>query len=268
MKELSIEEIKLIQLEILRVFDDFCKSKGIKYFLSNGTLLGAVKYGGYIPWDDDIDVFMMREEYDKLIKASGEINEKTNLTLNAFENNEAYLFPFAKLSDNSTLLVEKGYSGIDMGINMDIFPIDNYGKNPEDCTKIFSRFKKYRKQLNRAKLKISESKTVWHMIGKFVFTFLYKLIGAKHYCNKIIKKATASGVADDYKGNVIWGFYGPSEAFPKKLFEETVEVEFEGEKYNAPKNYDEYLTGLYGEWKKDPPPEKQKTHHTYKAYRK
>lgn len=268
MIELTIEEIKKIQLEILRDFDGFCRANDIKYFLSNGTLLGAVKYKGYIPWDDDIDVFMLREEYDKLVNTFKEKNKNKNLTLNAVENNSSYLFPFAKLSDNSTLLVENGYLGVDIGINIDIFPVDNYGKTPEDCADTFKRFEKYRKRLNKAKLKITASKTVWHTAAKFVFTFLYKLVGAKYYCRKIIKEATTLGTADNYRGNVVWGFYGASEAFPKELFEEMAEVEFEGEKYNAPKDYDRYLTGLYGEWRKDPPTEKQKTHHTYKAYKK
>lgn len=102
MRELSLDELREVELDILKTFHNFCEENKIKYYLSNGTLLGAVKYRGFIPWDDDIDVFVPREDYDRLISIFKD-SEKYHLF--AFERNERYRYLFAKLCDMATLKV-------------------------------------------------------------------------------------------------------------------------------------------------------------------
>lgn len=264
MKELSLEEIKCLQVDLLKHFDAFCQAHGIRYFLCNGTLLGAVKYKGYIPWDDDIDVCLPREDYDRLIREYTDPTESYELL--SFETNPAFLFPFAKFANKKTKLIEANAKDSIYGVNLDVFPLDSFGQDAGQIQETFNRFQKMRRKLNGAKLKNYVSNNIVKCVGKFVLTLRYKLFGAKRYCRKMIEEAKA--IRGDYIGDVVWGFYGCGEAFHRSVFEETIFVEFEGKAYPAPKKYDEYLTGLYGDWRSDPPLEKQTTHHVYHAYLK
>ena len=102
MKELSLQEIKQVELEILKEFNSFCEENNIRYFLAFGTLLGAIRYKGFIPWDDDVDVLVPRDDYNRLLKQF-QNNEK--YCLYAFERDKKYSFPFAKLCDMKTRLL-------------------------------------------------------------------------------------------------------------------------------------------------------------------
>ena len=122
MKELSLKEIKEIEFELLKKFDSFCKENNVRYFLSNGTLLGAVKYKGFIPWDDDIDVLVPREDYDSLIEL---FHDDGRYKLFAFERNAEYRYPFAKFCDMRTRKAEGNIdNGVALGVDIDIFPLD------------------------------------------------------------------------------------------------------------------------------------------------
>ena len=105
MQELTLQEIKEIELEILKHFHAFCQENNIRYFISHGTLLGTIRYKGFIPWDDDIDVLVPREDYDRLL-AIFQDNERYQLF--HFEKDSRFLFPFAKLCDMTTRKIENG----------------------------------------------------------------------------------------------------------------------------------------------------------------
>lgn len=263
-KELSIEEIKALQLEILNHLDAFCRENGIKYALCNGSLLGAIKYHGYIPWDDDIDVCLLREDYNRLVKEHQD--PQGRFSLRCFERDRSFLFPFAKMEDTNTDLVEAGSKSATFGVNIDVFPIDSFGDTPDEVENTSKIFNRLRKHLNCAKLRSYSSRNIGRSILKFGYCFPFRLVGAQRYCKRIM--AWARRGKGRYYGDVVWGFYGPGEAFQRAMFEEMTEVEFEGRLYPAPRSFDEYLTGLYGDWRQDPPPEKQKTHHSFKAYKK
>ena len=268
MKELQLSEIRKIQVAILRHFDSFCNQNQIRYFLCNGTLLGAVKYKGYIPWDDDIDVFLPRADYERFIRLYHAQNENSVYQLRAFELEQKYFLPFAKLMDTQTRLIEKNVADVGLGVNIDVFPIDNFGDTIDEAVKTYHRMKRLRRKLALAKLNDYSSTSFVKRMGKILLSTCHKIVGAEYYCKKIIGLAVGKDGETSYQGNCVWGFYGPGEAIAKELFDETVMVEFEGEFYPAPIGYDTYLRGLYGEYEKDPPKEKQVTHHSYRAYRK
>ena len=268
MKELTLQELRNIQFELLKHFKEFCEHNGIRYFICNGTLLGAVKYHRYIPWDDDIDVFLPRLDYDRLLEAFAEKNDNASYEIMSFGRTENYYYPFAKLIDTRTKLIEKNVCDINLGVNIDIFPIDNIGNTPKEVSRNFAKMKKLRKKLNWARLNDYTSSSIVKKLAKIIISSGYKLVGAKRYCEKIIALGKANKNDTEYIGNYIWGFYGTGEALPKKCFSSTVDVVFEGITFPAPVGYHEYLQGLYGDYSKEPPPEKQKTHHSFKAYRK
>ena len=265
MERLSLEDIKVVQLDILKNLDEFCKASNIHYFLCNGSLLGAVKYKGYIPWDDDIDVCLLRKDYDRLIQEYSD--PEGRYVLLSLNKTEGFLFPFAKLSDQRTMMVENISVQSTYGVNIDVFPIDCYGDSLEAVQNISVYMNNLRKCLNWSKLKNYKSNSIVKSILKWMYSLPYKVIGGKYYCRKMIARATKKQNGT-YYGNVVWGFYGAGEAFDKKLFTEQTTVTFEGGQYPAPKDYDQYLSGLYGKWREDPPLEKQKSHHVFSAYLK
>lgn len=269
MKELNLSEIRGIQLELLIELDKFCKENNIKYFLCNGTLLGAVKYKGYIPWDDDIDVCLLREDYERLISIYNQQNTNSKYKLFSFQTEKNYFFPFAKLSDQTTVLVESNIdNGVQFGLNIDIFPIDNYGNNKFEIKRNFRKFKSLRQMLNLSKLKNFTSATKTKYYIKKIVSYPFRVRGAKYFTEKINNLGLSSTASKKFIGNCVWGFYGVGEAHEKCVFKETILKEFEGKEFPVPIGYDSYLRGLYGDYHKDPPISEQCTHHSFKAYSK
>ena len=266
MKELSLQELKEIELETLKMFRDFCNENGISYFLSNGTLLGAVKYKGFIPWDDDIDVFVPRDDYDRMLTL---FKDNDRYKLFAFEKNEKYPYPFAKLCDMRTYKEQTIYKNRDvkLGVEMDIFPLDAWNNDYEQAKLEGKKINNYIKLLKLTKLEEPLTKNpLKHVVWAAIIAFL-KLLGSKYFVKQIMR-ITSNRPNSEYRylGCKSWCLYGEREIVPANVFEDSVEVEFEGEIFNAPVGFDTYLRMLYGDYENDPPIDKQKTHHAFVAY--
>lgn len=266
MKELTLEELKVIEFDLLKVFDEFCKKNNIRYFLAYGTLLGAVRYKKFIPWDDDVDLLIPRDDYNRMIEL---FQDTERYRLFAFEKNQEYRYPFAKLCDMTTRKDEFGYNnGIELGVDIDLFPLDAWDDNLEKAKKEARYIKKNMGYLTRSKLKKPDS---INPIKRFVkgFVVLYcKMFGYKHYIKKIMKATVKpEQKGNNYVGAKIWCVYGERGIIPAEAFSEAIDIEFEGQMFPAPVGYDKYLTCLYGDYLPEPPKEKQKTHHGFKAYR-
>lgn len=267
MTELSLNEVKEIAFQILIHFKSFCEKNDIRYFLSNGTLLGAIKYRQFIPWDDDIDVFVVREDYEKLIRLYDDSKE---YCLFARERNGDFCYPFAKLCDMRTRKKEVNINNrVELGVDIDIFPLDVFPNDISQAKKQVNEINSIIEQLNFAKLKFNSGKNIFCTVIKNVIILFNKIITAEKHLNKI-ERIVSCG--DDnaemvFCGCLVWPIYGEREIIPAEVFSDTIEVEFEGEKFPAPIGYDIYLRSLYGDYEQDPPLEKQKTHHLFKAYR-
>ena len=261
-KELSLLEIKKITFEILKHFALFCEQHNICFFLSNGTLLGAVKYNGFIPWDDDVDVLVPREDYNRLIAL---YQDSERYQLFSTERDAKFYYTFAKLCDMSTVKEEINIdNGISLGIDIDIFPLDY-------CTEHLCTWWS-RKQIK------------WYQIGCILSKFrsskgklFYKRIlidycrfkGFNYFQRRLMKKIKReSKRGNSHAGCLIWPIYGEREVLPLSVFESTVSVIFEGIQFQAPIGYDTYLRSLYGDYENDPPIEMQRSHHKYMAYRR
>lgn len=267
MKELSLQEIKQIELEILKEFHSFCVANNIRYFLAFGTLLGAIRYKGFIPWDDDVDVLVPRDDYDRLMTL---FQDSDRYRLYSFERNRKYRFPFAKLCDMTTSLTEIYYpnNGVDLGVNMDIFPLDYWDNDSEKAKEELRRIRKINACLSY--LKVDKPQTnnplryaVWSVIVAYC-----KMRGSAHYIQKVIRECNKPEQRGScYVGPKVWPIWGERVIVSAEVFAETIEIEFEGEKFFAPAGYDTYLTSLYGDYLPEPPVEKRKTHHSFKAYK-
>ena len=266
MKELTLQELKEIEFEILKFFDAFCKENNIKYYLSHGTLLGAIRYKKFIPWDDDVDLLIPRADYDRMLKI---FKDTDRYHLFAFEKDETYRYPVAKLCDMTTRKEEFSYNNVlELGVDIDLFPLDAWDDDLEKAKKEAKYIGKNMFRLVLSKLKRPDSVAPLKRFVKGIAMLWCKMHGSQYYIKKIIKASAKNPEENSkYLGCKAWCVYGEKGIIPAEVFQETALIEFEGELFPAPKDYDTYLTCLYGNYLPEPPKEKQKTHHNFKAYR-
>ena len=267
MKELTLQELKEIELEILIKFDAFCKENNIRYYLAFGTLLGAIRYKGFIPWDDDIDVLVPREDYERLLTI---FQDSEIYRLYSIERNRKYAFPFAKLCDMRTKLVETSYpnNGVALGVNIDIFPLDHFSDDLQEAKREISRIKRYNAGLSYLKVDRPQTNNPIRFVAWSLIILCCKLLGSEYFIRKVNKECKKSSQVDSrYVGAKSWPIWGDRVIAPAEAFEKTIEIEFEGKMFPAPFGYDAYLTCLYGDYLPEPPKEKQKTHHFFTAHR-
>lgn len=254
------EELKKIQLEILEEVADFCEDQGLNYFLGYGTLIGAIRHHGYIPWDDDVDIVMPRPDYDRFISTFNKTHDVRQVIENSLDRK--YTLPFAKVHDTRTYMHETMYkdSG-EFGVYIDVFPLDGYG----DARQLAS-IKKMSKWLNAKKAVIDGQRT----LKKNLIIALGKVCLIGKSASDIVREMDKVARRYDYQSSVrvksLFSVYGDNEACDKELLKETIFVEFEGAKYRVPRNYDTYLRKIYGDYMKLPPKEAQVTHHTFKVW--
>lgn len=268
-KDIKLKDMQKIEIELLKEIKKICKKLNIKYYLCGGTLLGAVRHKGFIPWDDDIDIYLMRDDYEKLeqyfIDNDG---MHKDYRLFSMKLNDDYYYPMMKLIDTKTYMRELDTTEIkDMGVYLDIFPLDGCPNNTF-LRKIFlKRMSLLKKTAYMAYYDKFETGTKLLKPIKFIWFKLSKLIGSRRvalYMEKLAKKYNPS--KSDYVGNVLSG--ESKEIIPSSVYTESALYEFEGEKHPGVKNYDIYLTAMYGDYMTLPPKEKQVTHHKYIAYYK
>ena len=267
MKNIDVEELKKIQIDILDYFDAFCKKNGINYWLDYGTLLGAIRHHGYIPWDDDIDIGMLRADY---LKAETLFNQQSNgkYMFSTPVNDKSYCYPFGKIIQTNTVLFEYGTEGVKTGVYVDVFPYDNSPKDIKIVKRMF-RARDYLGRIRRLQLPMREGLSLKKKTLYKLGAMLFKLI-PKNSINRLIDRK-----ARKYEGTdtgMVSSFTDTYEtrhlSVPRTLFENFVEVEFEGKKYPAPSDYDFWLSSFYGDYMTLPPEEQRVPHHVFEAYYK
>ena len=266
MKELTLQELKETELEILKMFDAFCKENNIKYYLSHGTLLGAIRYKKFIPWDDDVDLLIPREDYNRMLRL---FKDSDRYQLFTFERDPNCSLPYTKLCDMSTRKVEVAHDdGSKLGVDIDLFPLDAWD---DDLEKAKKEARYLLKNVNKLRLIRMEKPNTAHPLKKLkgwmILSYL-KMRGSKPYIKKILRVSTnKKSKGSRYLGCKAWCVYGEKGIIPAEVFADTVDIEFEGMMFPAPIGWDTYLTCLYGDYLPEPPKDKQKSHHHFKAYR-
>ena len=258
MKAISLDELKSIQLDLLQKTADFCENNGLRYFLCGGTLIGAIRHKGYIPWDDDIDIAMPRPDYDQFVKT---FNQQYNYCqVASLEVNLKYEYAFAKVFDNRIVFKELHYPGDIFGVHIDVFPADGV-KNSMQVYKIMILHKFLNtKRANYYKRTIS--KKIINTIGKL----LLLPFSARQIAKLMDHEARKYTFGSMPKSGVIANPYGPCEIVDKSVFESEVYHEFEGRDFRVPVGYDTWLRSVYGDYMQLPPEEHRVSHHIFEAY--
>ena len=275
LKEMSLEEVRTCSIGILNFIVSVCKRNNLTYYLCGGTLLGAVRHGGFIPWDDDIDIMMPRHDYERLFEVWP---EDENFKVLNYKNTHNWPFAFGKAVDKRTLKLEPIRMDSQLiGVDVDIFPIDNLPDDEAESEKLFVDVAKAGRRLGiqlSAYGRGPASRTVFWTIFRNIFVFIIRVseilrLTSVYRCTK-----NFDAIAQRYNktethfcGITAIDHYGSKERNPKSNFSEATEVLFEGGAYPAPIGYPDYLARLYGnDYMELPPVEKRRTHHTFKAY--
>lgn len=259
-RTVSLPEMRQIQLDILIKVDEYCRENGIRYSLGGGTLLGAVRHKGYIPWDDDIDLMMPRPDYERFL--DGFDGKYDNLSMQHYRNNSKCCKPFLKISDNRTILIENIQK---CGVNIDVFPIDGLPVDGKDIDSFFERF-------NIEVSKLVRSTNLLGIKRRYVVVLIKQLVkqiifpSRKKAVERFQKFITTYDFETSQFAASVVGAYGLKEVMETSVFKSYIELPFEGHLFMCIAGYDAYLTKHYGDYMKLPAKEKQVSHHDFEAY--
>lgn len=265
MKAIYLEEIKRIQLDVLQAVHEFCLKHNIKYSLGCGSMLGMIRHKGYIPWDDDIDIYLLRNDYNKLVSTFPQ-KYKGIYEIDSLNNNSKCERAYAKAYDTRTIVEEEAINKYKIGVNIDIYPID---KVPED-EKLWHSYNKKRRFIQRLYelklIKINNKRSFY----KNIVIFLGKIIlfpisthRLAQYINSFAQKYNDSNSTKVFE--CVQGML-QKRPFEHSLFEKIKLMPFEDRNFCGFEDYDKYLSNAYGNYMQLPPEEKRISHHDLKAY--
>ena len=250
MKKITPNDVKKIEVGILDFIDDICKKNSINYFIAYGTLLGAIRHSGFIPWDDDIDICMKREDYNKFMNILASLRHNRY----KFLENKLQKNYFYEYGTRTRIITHDVIENDEEGVWVDVFPLDNanflvkFQKVIIDILIVLRIFSVY------TTFPSSKRSKIWYPIWLFS-----RAIGPKLFIS--LSTLLFDMCKDnDSKYLAVLCDFGCEYCYDRNLFKELTEVAFEGKMYPAPKNYIAYLTQQYGDFMKLPSVEKQIPH--------
>lgn len=260
-RKIEGEELKQIQMQILDVVHAFCEKHHIVYWLDCGTLLGAIRHKGYIPWDDDIDIGMLRPDYDRFMQLFN--NENARYQFKSIENDITFCYAYGKVLDTNTVLYEPDKSGTKLSVNIDVFVYDNVPNDDRKLKRMFQKrnlynFMDYMHRINRPHGSFIKKIGIF-MIHAMLLPFpenyfcVHKNKNAKKYVNQQTMRV----------GNLSASSYA---YWDKSILKRFTVAEFENKYYYIPVEFDAYLKVFFSDYMQLPPEKKRVSHHKFEAY--
>ena len=266
MQRVSVQELKEIELNILLEIDQFCRRHGLRYYLSSGTLLGAIRHKGFIPWDDDADVMMPRPDFDRFMN----LYQSDKYIMN-YPGKRGYFQSIGKLAHTGTILIQKlPLADEPIGVHVDILPLDG---EPDDdvefkkhlyALKLLHRRSLHLRRLRFFPITFEYIKTCFQKIREFRKTMFMSFPRVYRKIDKIVHRYDYE--CSKYVGYITMSRYGAKQRHCRQLFDDSISVEFEGHDFLAPAGYDEYLRNLFGDYMQLPPEDKRVSAHVWTAY--
>ena len=270
-KALSLEEIQKISLEILLQVTDLCEKLKLRYFLAWGTLIGAIRHKGFIPWDDDVDIWVPRADYEKFVQYCIDNKKKIKpFELHHYKTNKKYIYPIARFSDSRYTIKYNIAKDYGLGTFVDVYPLDNYDETDKKQKKIIH---KYEKIISTCGNKTMVKKgNLLRNILKYPY---YKMVVCRYASSldkMIAKMDTVCQKNNNRQTNrfscLVWNcerrYYKNEWLYGKGK----KSLKFNGTLFRVPYDYDRILREIYGDYMVLPPVEEQVGHHDYVAYKK
>ena len=259
------KKFKTCLLETMDYIHSICEEHSLCYFIMFGTLLGSARHKGFIPWDDDIDIVMPRDDYNKFVKILTDCD--SDFFIVTHELNRKYYLPFAKVCNKKIVLYEHVSRPIKLGAYIDVFPLDYCEDSFKESLSLVRKLFIKQRQLTIKNTRIDSERPLWKN-ALLILLKLLLLFRTRHSLIKYINKESTKNASKPkkYVSCLCFVVYKEKALFESDMFSETVLVEFEGRKYRAPKHYVSILSQIYGNYLKLPPAEKRVTHHGFDLY--
>lgn len=256
-----MNNLQNVEFDILKEFVRICDELGLRYYLVCGSCLGAVKYQGFIPWDDDIDVALPRPDYEIFCERAQRMLPG-HLFLQNHMTEKDYPRMYSKIRNSNTTYIEKSSKNIQInhGVYIDVFPLDGYPSRKKDIKRLERLKKKY-------KLQLECTFDVDYGVIRNTFFRIERLLKYDKKSQVIVERLTEILKSWSVKDSLIWCNHGnwqeKLEYSPSSQYGDGSWGSFEGLKVKIPDNFDAYLTQKYGDWRSDLPAEEQVGHHYY-----
>ena len=262
MRPILCDELKQRQLEILDAVAAFCEENEIAYWIDCGTLLGAIRHKGYIPWDDDIDIGMLRPDFERFSALFNKENKR--FCFSTIDYDENFLYSHGKVMDTETVLYEPDRKGIKLAVNVDIFVYDNAPDSDEATKKQYDKRDIYRKLHGVRVWKHTPNGNLIRRMAVRFMRILVKPFPKNYFMKKMSENAKLYKDTPTRRVGDFTSFTRMT--CDKSVFDSFIYAEFEGKNYRIPQGYDAWLKAFYGDYMKLPPEEERVTHHSFEAY--
>ncbi len=264
-KEINIDELKLIQLDILKSVHDFCVNNNLKYSLAYGTLIGAIRHKGYIPWDDDVDIMMPRDDYERFLDSfDGAYN---HLIVQAPGKTNNYYAPYANVINTKTVLIESRLtSEKQLGVKIDVFPIDSVPEKKTERERLFGRVRVYKRLISMKNACNSDYNSIGGKVAGFLVRTFCHFISLGKMLDRMAINCNVKYLDSKIVNNIVWCYKDEKACFLRKDMDDYIDVDFEGHKFKSIVGYDEFLCVHYGDYMQLPPEDQRNPHHGFIAY--